>query len=234
MKNHNPYVAFGPVVLIVVLAVGWYLLAAKPITTTNPPVATSTPVSSVTTSAGITFGYPTDFAVATTPDQVLVSSYIPACDQGFDYCVYFNNPKYVDTNFESAGIRVKNRTDLTTQTACLTTPPDGYPDMIPQTQEGDAGPTNSALYYATSLFSPIGDAGAGHYASGAVYRLFWGSHSTCTEFATRIGETQFANYPAGTKIEFSAADRASVQAALQSVLGSVTIGGSAVSFPAVQ
>src|SRR5258708_11997428 len=53
--------------------------------------------------------------------------------------------------------------------------------------------------YTTSVFSPIGDAAAGHYASGALYRLYLQDSSTCYEFETRLGQTQFANYPAGDR-----------------------------------
>jgi hypothetical protein len=151
-----------------------------------------------------------------------VHSYIPPCSEGFDYCLFRNNADYGGTNFESAGVRINMRPDLTTQAACLTTLPDGYSSMTPETHV-DTG-------YATSVYAPLGDAGAGHYASGALYRLY--QNGTCTEFETRIGETQFANYPAGSIKQFTDANRESVQAELDAFLNNITVSGTHIIFPA--
>ncbi len=162
----------------------------------------------------ISFGYPDDFDLATTRDQVAVHSYIPPCSENMDYCVYYNSDAYKGTNFESAGLRVKNRADLATSTdACLKTPPDGYDNFTPATVSSDT--------YATSVFAPLSDGAAGHYASGALYRLFFGR--SCYEFEARIGESQFANYPAGAIKQFTDADREALKARLLEILGSITI-----------
>ena len=149
-------------------------------------------------------------------------SYIPPCDPSFNYCLYYNGLAYKDTNFESAGLRVQKRTDLKTQSACVSTMPSGFTGIKVVTANGPD--------YATSMFSPLSDAGAGHYALGAEYRL-WYSNS-CYEFETRIGQTQFANYPAGTIEQFTSANQTDVTAQLQAMLNAVTLNnGEHVSFP---
>jgi hypothetical protein len=60
----------------------------------------------------ISFSYPSDFGLAVKPEQIPVKSYIPPCDENFDYCLYYLGTKYEGTNFESAGLRIKQRTDL--------------------------------------------------------------------------------------------------------------------------
>jgi hypothetical protein len=49
---------------------------------------------------------------------------------------------------------------------------------------------------------------------------------------TKIGETQFANYPAGSIRQFSDADRSAVMAELDAVLESISVGSSSHLFPA--
>jgi hypothetical protein len=171
----------------------------------------------------ISFRVPlTAFGLATHPEEVKLQSYIPPCNSSFAYCVYLSSGAYAGTNFESAGITIAKRPDLTTKQTCLTTPPAGYTLAPQKTQEGDG--------YAASVFSPLGDAAAGHYATEELYRLSVGSK--CYEFLTRIGESQFANYPAGTIKEFSSADRAAVHSSLRAFLDGVTLdGGRAISFP---
>jgi hypothetical protein len=161
----------------------------------------------------VQFTVPPDFGLAVTKDQVLVSGVIPPCNEGFDYCLYYNNPQFEQTNFEAAGFRINERADIASKEACLTAQPEGYADLVPGTNEADA--------YATSIFTPVSDAGAGHVASGSVYRLFTGN--TCYEFESRIGTTQYANYEPGTITEFTEADRATVAAALDTILKSIRL-----------
>lgn len=225
MKTSTSTIA-GLVLLIVVIAGGVYLVSqrtantAGQTATSTPPGNQSATVQTVTAPNGVGFTYDKPYGLATAPEQILAKSYIPPC-QDFDYCLYRTGTDYAATNFESAGLGVKARADLTTQTACLSTQPEGYTNLHTVTYAGQG--------YATSVFSPIGDAGAGHYASGAEYRLWTGS--ACEQFDTRIGETQFANYPAGTKTQFSDADHANVMGELTGILHSVTVNGAPVSFP---
>ena len=112
----------------------------------------------------ITLSYPTtDFSLATSAQQIAIRSYIPPCDPDFEYCLYYTGSAYLGTTFDSAGVRVDKRTDLTTQTACLTTPPTGFSSFAPtSTTVGD---------YSVSEFTPLGDAAAGHFSKGILYRL---------------------------------------------------------------
>ncbi len=180
----------------------------------------------VVTVSGITFAYPDDFGLAVTKEQILATSYIPACEDGFDYCLYYNNTAFDRTNFDSAGLRIEKRVDITSENVCMTMPPNGYKSLTPV--------VNKKVSYATSVFSPVGDAGAGHYASGSVYRLFIAT-TTCLEFETRIGESQFANYETGTIQEFTKDKRLLVENKLKSILDGVAISktGEKVVFPMV-
>lgn len=147
----------------------------------------------------IQFRTPPEFGLAVTKEQILVKSYIPPCSESFDYCFYYKGSQFVGTNFESAGIRVKKRAELNTQKICLNTPPAGF-----DSSTFPAG-TTSRNSYSASIFSPVSDAGAGHYSNGELYRIYL--NNSCYEIETRIGETQFGNYPAGTIKQFTEQNR---------------------------
>lgn len=171
----------------------------------------------------IAFTYdPAQFGLAVTPEQLLVSSYIPACDQGFGYCLYYNAKQYEGTNFESAGLGIVKRPNLADKQACLNAQPEGYDDLQPVVRESEG--------YATSMFAPLGDAGAGHYAHDRLYRLSTGA--SCYEFRTRIGATQFGNFPEGTIKEFTEADERVMQGELEMLVRGVMLkNGAKVVFP---
>lgn len=184
---------------------------------------TSTANSAGSVSDGtITFTVPTDFGVAVNQQQVPTNSYIPPCDPTFDYCLYYTGAAYQGTNFESAGIRIDKRPDLTSENTCLTTAPTGYSNFTPtSTTIGD---------YSISEFTPLGDAAAGHFSNGTLYRLFYSG--ACYEFETRIGQSDYGNYPAGTIKQFTSADESSLQSEIHNILDSVTLpSGETVNFP---
>ena len=187
------------------------------------PTGTAPAGSQSVSDGTITLIYPTaDFGLATSSQQITTHSYIPPCDADFNYCLYYMGAAYQGTNFDSAGIRVEKRTDLTTQTACLTTPPTGFANFAPtSTTTGD---------YSMSEFTPVGNAGAGHYSTGTLYRLEY--NGACYEFETRIGQSQFANYSSGTIQQFTDADEASLQAEIVGILNSITLSsGETITFP---
>lgn len=229
----------GTIILVVVVVVAvlalaiWYATggwtgvqnnATSTANSTSTATTTPNPQNETLTLAGgqIAVSYPADFGLAVTSTQVQVHSYIPPCDQDFDYCLYYNGSAYQGTNFESAGIRISQRADLKTETACAKTVPAGYTRMTPALYNGSG--------YTTSAFGPLGDAAAGHYANGTLYRLFFGNN-TCYEFETRIGETQFANYPAGTISQFTDAERSDLISRLRSIIDSTSLNAASVIFP---
>ena len=173
----------------------------------------------------ISMTYHKAFGLAVTKEQILVTSYIPPCDDNFDYCFYYNQDTYKGTNFDSAGIRIKKRTDLNSST-CLTAPPEGFdPSKKP-----DATHANSA--YSASVFSNVGQGAAGHYTSGSLYRIYIKEAATCYEFETRISESQFANYPDGTIKQFTDSDRQQLTAQLIDMLTMITLkGGQTLQLP---
>lgn len=214
--NTRNLIAILVVLLIIVAAIWLYMGAfANP----TPPVDNTGSTATTTLPQSISDGIVTvayngdEFGLAVNTNQILVNSYIPPCSENFDYCFYYVGGAYNGTNFDSAGLRIDKRTDLTTEAQCLTTQPDGYSNLKPVTA--------TSTTYATSKFSPIGDAGAGHIAVGDLYRLY--TSSKCYELETRIGTTQFANYPAGTIEEFTDADKATVTGKLGALLKSVSL-----------
>ncbi|HVU75217.1 MAG TPA: hypothetical protein VHD38_00025 [Candidatus Paceibacterota bacterium] len=222
----------GIIVIILIIVLGWYLFMTPTGTGENATsTATSTQMgttSGQTQSDGtITFAVPADFGMATDPQQILVSAYIPPCNSDFSYCLYYNGTAYQDTNFEAAGLRIAKRADISGEQSCLNTAPEGFDASTTPSQ------TANADAYSTSVFPDVGDAGAGHTAAGKLYRLYVKSNSSCYEFETRIGNTQYGNYPTGTIQEFTTADRAALQNELNAILKSVTLGTTAVAFPGI-
>ncbi len=172
----------------------------------------------------IRFVYPSAFALTTAPDTLADPSAIPACETGFDYCVRYAGGDYAGTNFNSAGVSIRKRVNIVDKTACLNAQPEGHTDLSPIVRNDDS--------YSTSLFAPLGDAGAGHFTHERLYRLFVGS--SCYEILQRIGQSQFANYPAGSIQEFTASREQLLQTSLDGILNSITLqNGDAVLFPAV-
>jgi hypothetical protein len=182
----------------------------------NAPTQQNDEANSVSTGA-IKWSYPDNFGLAVTSEQLkgMVQSYIPPCEEGFDYCLYYKGADFKGTNFESAGIRVNKRADLTTERLCLNTPPAGRTNM------GNSTASTSA--YSASIFSPLGDAAAGHYSNGELYRVYILNDKSCTEIETRIGESQFDNFPAGTIKRFGESDRDKVYEGFRSILNSLKI-----------
>ncbi len=222
--SRDTLIAVGIIAAIGMVALWYYHPEATqpPITATSTPQATTT--AQTISDGTTTLAYSSqEFGLAVTREQILVHSYIPPCSEEFDYCFYYIGTEYQGTNFESAGLRVKNRTNLVTQTQCLQTLPDGYTNITPQ--------VSIAPNFSTSIFSPLSDAGAGHYASGALYRLSY--KGSCYEFETRIGATQYANYPQGTIKEFMPADQETMRAKLLKLLKDVTLPGGAKPFSSV-
>jgi hypothetical protein len=165
----------------------------------------------------------TPFGLAVTPEQILVTSSIPPCEDGFDYCFYYDGGAYEGTNFDSAGLGIRKRTDLSGETQCLADAPNGWTQKSPE-MYSDAD-------YATSLFTPLGDGAMGHFTHDSVYRLHVAD--TCYELRTRIGQSQFANYPEGTIREFTTNDEAQLQGDIGALLGRITLAsnGEHVTFP---
>lgn len=199
------------VVLVLSLIAVWVYWPRLVDQQSMPPVA-----DQLISDGTITVTYvPGEFGFAVSPEQVLVSSSIPPCDPSFLYCFYYRGDEYEGTNFDSAGFRIETRADLPTEGQCLATPPEGYTNMTPTIA--------TSTVYARSTFAPVGDAGAGHAAVGKLYRLW--TAGTCYEFETRIGTSQFANYPAGTVREFTEADRTAMEGKLEQFLKNLSLQG---------
>jgi hypothetical protein len=238
MKQYGTMIVALVILAILAVFAVWFIGTTKPNTgslgtsTNTSSTVSSTPPETLAfdksiSDGTITIGYPSaDFGLATATTQILTHSYIPPCDASFKYCLYYVGTAYSGTNFESAGIRVNPRADLGTVSACLNTPPADYTNAT--------STISSSSAYAASVFPDIGDAAAGHFAAGALYRLSVGAK--CYEFEARVGESDFLNYPSGTIKEFTATDNASITAEIQNILGSITLNssGETINFGATQ
>ena len=166
----------------------------------------------------ITFSYPNNFGLAVTSEQIPVRTYIPPCDQDFNYCLYYIGNEYQGTNFESAGVRIKKVGAGINKDKCFVPPYDGLQKTVRDGKD-----------YSIAIFDPFGQGAAGHYTNGTLYRFSY--DGTCYEFETRIGMTQFANYPAGAIKEFTDKDKEAVLAKLASILNSIfLVSGEKINF----
>ncbi|MDE1945313.1 MAG: hypothetical protein KGI03_03525, partial [Patescibacteria group bacterium] len=210
------------------LALAYYSMpaspaAAPPAGEQSNPFASGTPAALTLAGGTVSLSYPQGvYGLAVAGEPLLAHPYIPPCDSPFDYCIYRVGADYASTTFESAGIRISRRADLASQASCLSTPPAGYANAAPITV------TNPS--YAAGAFGPLSDAATGHESSGTVYPLWAGG--SCTEFETRIGESQYANYPPGTIGEFTSSDRQLVEDELSAIMGTVAVGSTTVAWPA--
>lgn len=202
------------IIVTVLIIIG--LISNRLGSTVQAPTIDESQISTTLTHSNgiLSFDIPDDFGLALNKDQILVNGYIPACDDVFDYCIYYNDIKYKDTNFNSAGLRIQNRLDLKTINTCLNTSPNNYTGLKSKI-------VASTTDYIVSSFAGIGDAGAGHYASGELYRLAY--DGTCHEFETRVGLTQFANYPAGSIKEFTLADQNELKAKMLDIIKNIVL-----------
>lgn len=173
----------------------------------------------------ITITYGSDWGLALNPSELQASSYIPPCDGVFNYCFYYNNAKYQETNFESAGMRVSEREDLTNEGLCLDTPPPGYDAST----VSDA--KKSADAYSVSVFADLQQGALGHYSMSTLYRLFTPAEKRCYELETRIGEGRYENFPEGTIRRFSDDERREIGQELRKLAGSTSVAGSPVELP---
>ena len=180
--------------------------------TTIPEVEEEETTAQQTVTGGdLTFRRPNDFGLATNAEQVKFESVIPPCEEGFDYCLYYNDSRFENTNFESAGLRIQERSDLETETDCLNTLPTGYTDFTPRISENET--------YSISEFSPLQNAATGHVSIGSLYRLSF--NLSCYELETRLGMSRFENFEEGTIEEFTQADQQFVQNKVSELLESV-------------
>jgi hypothetical protein len=204
------------IALIILLGLGYYLLwgGGDTYIETAPrdePVREGAPDRHVMAGGKLRFDRPTDFGLAVTAEQVPALSVIPPCTEGFDYCLYYNEDAYDNTNFESAGLRIERRDDLTTETSCLNTPPAGYSALTPEVRNEQS--------FELSTYSPIQDSATGHSSEGELYRLHF--DSSCYEFETRIGVSRFENFEEGSIDEFTMPDRAELERKLRNLLQTI-------------
>ncbi|MGD9738901.1 MAG: hypothetical protein AB7U48_05855, partial [Bauldia sp.] len=215
----NPAKSVLAFAALIVPAVAVAQPVPKPKPTPPPAAAAPAPAEAAAaeqgtvTVGGITLRYPSLFVLAESAEEVATQGVIPPCDPDFGACLYYAAETYADTNFESAGLRIQERTDLATEEACVSEQPEGYTGLTP-TIRREPG-------YVVATFTDLGDAGAGHFTQDTLYRVV--GEGACYEFTTRIGQTQLGNYTPGTIKPFTDGDAATVQGLFAAILNSATL-----------
>lgn len=190
MNKNKIYLVLSILIIVLIIMFVNNYTVKRDTETINP---IPKPVVSLISDGIISFSVPKDFALAMSVNQILVKAYIPPCNDGFEYCVYYDGPDYKGTNLESAGVSILKRNDLKDVDVCLNTAPQGF-DI-----------KSTVLSTTSSRFGPLGDAAAGHYTSGNMYRVYK-NNNTCYEVETRIGLTRYENYPEGDIKKFTDED----------------------------
>lgn len=225
-------VSFFVALIVVIGAVVWFFVASypRPLPQTNithDPQPMPSNVSTNTISNGaLSFSYdPHVWGLATNREQILVKSYIPPClSEKFDYCLYYMGDSYKGTNFESAGVDISIRSDLTTKDKCMAPSADGYVDASSQIKE-----VSGSNGYTIKTIGPVGDAATGHYSNGTVYYVYIGGG--CYRFRMQIGQTRYENYSEGIIKRFTTEDEKAVNATMLALLHDMTFNGKHVDFP---
>lgn len=187
----------------------WPYAASPTASVTTSPSVTATLSPALNTYRNVQYGfelkYPKSFSEGFRHD-----SYIPPCDEGGIACISYTDTNYANTNFEAAGFAVATDAGRPTVGIC----------SQPSTTTGERPNGQKVINGVTFSKFTESNAATGHYANDTIYRTFHGGK--CFVLTQRIGESQIANYPPGTKVEFTANDRARVQTLLDEILSTFT------------
>lgn len=213
-QKHSLFIGLMTFMVIILGLISFHVsrLAAAATPSPSTEVAQAEENTQTLPGGAVSFRHAKNFGLAVKPEQVLAHSFIPVCQEGFDYCLYYNGSDYQNTNFDSAGISVTVRSDLSSKVRCMNDQPLGFTNLSPEIED-NAG-------YSTSGFI-VGNAATGHYSTGQVHRLWHGEG--CYEFETRVNESRFANYPTGTIDEFTQADKHDMQSMLTGIMESILV-----------
>lgn len=158
--------------------------------------------------------YPTDFTKLGTDERAELNTlgYIPPCTEDYNTCLYYSGERYTETNFDSAGlsahiIEATNRESCEAFTGSY---------LLPNTDISTENLNGNTFSVARS-----GDAGAGHIAEETLYRTY--HNDICLEIVTRIGYTQFANYPEGTIKEFTENNREDLMNDMKNIIRTLSL-----------
>jgi hypothetical protein len=156
--------------------------------------------------------YSPDFGVAKSGEALpdIAKSYIPACEEGFMACVYYQAENFVGTNFGSAGIAITTPT-MASEAACKDTT--GYNGAVQNSHSETFGGADWLVFES-------GDAATSHYANDTIYRTW--HDNTCYQLDARIGYSNFEVYEPGSIKEFTDTDRANLRDKLTTVVKTFT------------
>lgn len=98
MKYTKPIVIGSLILMIIITAI---LVLKKSNTNTQTELGDD---NRITLNENITLSIPSNFGIVPKGQDFPPLGYIPACDETFDYCFYYNDNQFDNTNFESAGM----------------------------------------------------------------------------------------------------------------------------------
>ena len=161
------------------------------------------------------FRYPSEFAVVESGDEFpeAARGYIPACGDGggnFDVCAYYQAENLSETNFQTAGLSIRNRADIDSRDSCVAA--DGNYPVVENEHTEEIDGIEFMVFDVT-------EAATSHRAETRVYRGW--VDGSCTEMAARISSTVYEVYPADEVSEFSEEMRTDVRQKLDDIVASL-------------
>lgn len=161
---------------------------------------------------GLRAYYPDGFLLLSDKDAMASSGYLPVCNsERGDACLSMPKEAYPNSNFDGAGVTFGVIGEAASEETCYA--------ILPNSNETKTDTiTENGI---TWMVFTNGDAAMSHRSDGKDYRAF--ANGRCYEIETRIATTVYEVYEPGTIVEFTDADKASVEVALDGIVASITL-----------
>lgn len=160
-------------------------------------------------------GYPDNFSLVSedTATANAYGSYIPACGTS-DYltCIFYTGDDFAGTNFGAAGVAVRQRSDIDTESRCEST--EGNYSSIQNEEEQQI--TNRKFFTFETKESVMS-----HRNDNAVYRTYY--EDTCWELQARVGSSVYEAYEAGSIDRFSQSERSRIRGQLEKIISTFSL-----------
>jgi hypothetical protein len=114
------------IVLIIAVAgsIVWWDNRFGPSAATPTPREAEQPLINSLSDGVITFRYTSEWALAIKPEQILINTPTPLCDEGFAYCLYYHGAAG-ESPSAYAALSITRRSELATAAECLAAPREG-------------------------------------------------------------------------------------------------------------
>lgn len=166
----------------------------------------------------LSVSYPGDFELVLNTQAE--SRENPLCSDGFDYCLYYDDSFFEDTNFGGARIGINRLNGIISPQACVEASPDGFSNSTFEVK--------SEARYTTSIFSNLNF--DDNNSTGSLYRLAYGGN--CFEFETKIIKNEFEI--GNGEEEFTESDKLIIERKINEIIGSLLLDNETeVAFPEI-